>query len=408
VAGSPGQPGNLNGIRGAARFDSPSGLAYDGAGNLFVTDLSNRQIRKVVVATGQVTTVASGLTYPTAVAYDGAGNLFVTDRDYAIRKVVIATGEVTTFAGLAPQEGATAGTGGSSFVSPGDITSDGAGNLFIADFDGQAIRKLAIATGNVTTLANPSRAYDRPGNLAYDGVGNLLVSDLAVILKVSTTTGEGTLVAGSSSGGNSVEDGIGAAARFFIPEGVASDGAGNAFVADSYGRTLRKVVIATGQVTTLAGSPKTAGSADGKGSAAQFGQPMGVVYDGVDSLFVADMGNCTIRKVVIATGEVSTFAGSSGVSGNVDAVGPDARFTWPTDVAVDGKGNLFVLDQATIRKIVIATKAVSTVVGRPGQQGVVLGPLPAGLNSPGGIAVGPSGELFITDSVEPAVLVARF
>jgi sugar lactone lactonase YvrE len=409
VAGSPGQPGKLNGIRGAARFDSPSGLAYDGAGNLFVTDLSNRLIRKLVVATGEVSTVATGLTYPTAVVYDGSGNLFVTDGEYTIRKVVIATGEVTTFAGLPPQQGATAGTGGQSFVLPAGIASDGAGHLFVVDTDGQAVRKVAVATGNVTTLADPTRAYPRPRGVAYAGAGTLLVSDLdlGVIVKVPIATEAGSLVAGGSKG-EGIQDGTGAAARFSFPEGVTSDGAGNAFVADFYGQTIRKVVIATGEVTTLAGSSKAYGSADGKGQDARFSQPLALVYDGVDSLFVADTANATIRKVVIATGEVSTLAGSPQVYASVDGVGADARFMAPIDVAVDGKGNLFVLDDATVRKIVIATKTVSTVVGRPGQRGVILGPLPAGLNAPGGIAMGPSGELFITDSVEPAVLVARF
>jgi sugar lactone lactonase YvrE len=407
LAGAPGKPGRADGARDAAGFDSPSGVSYDGAGNLFVTDLSNRLIRKVVIATGQVSTVALGLTYPTSLAHDGTGNLFVTDGSYVISKVVIASGEVTTFAGLSPYTGPAAGSGDTHFGSLAHVTSDGAGNLFIADSNGHAIRKLDVATANVTTLANRNKAYWAPRGLAYDGVGNLLASDGDVIVKIAIAAEEGTILAGSSDA-SGAQDGTGPDARFFNPNGVAADGAGNVFVADSLACTIRKVVIATGEVTTLAGSPENCGSADGLRTGARFRYPSGVAYDGAGNLFVADTANSTIRKIVIATGEVSTIAGSPGVSAIVDGIGPDVRFGGPMDLACDGKGNLFVIDGGIIRKMVIATKAVSAAVGRLDQQAVVLGPLPASLNSPAGIAVGSAGELFITDAAESAVLVARF
>jgi hypothetical protein len=407
LAGVPGKPGRADGARDAAHFDSPSGVIYDGAGNLFVTDLSNRLVRKVVVATGEVTTLAVGLAYPTSVAYDGTGNLFVTDGNYTLSKVVIASGEVTTFAGLSQYQGAAAGSGDTNFVSLAHITGDGAGSLFIADSGGHAIRKLTLATGNVTTLANRNRVFWAPQGVAYDGAGNLVVSNGDIIVKIAIAAEEGTLLAGSSDA-SGTQDGTGPDARFFAPNGLAADGAGNIFVADSLACTIRQVVIATGLVTTLAGSPETCGSADGLRTTARFGYPKAVAYDGAGNLFVADMANSTLRKVVIATGEVSTIAGSPGVSAIVDGIGPDVRFGGPMDLACDGKGNLFVIDGGVIRKMVIGTKAVSTVVGRLGQQAVVLGPLPASLNSPAGIAVGPADELFITDAAESAVLVAKF
>jgi hypothetical protein len=406
LAGASGKPGRVDGARDAARFDSPSGLTYDGAGNLFVTDLSNRLIRKVVVATGEVTTLAVGLAYPTGVAYGGTGNLFVVDDDYTIRRVVIASGEVTTFAGLSPHQGATAGTGDINFGSLAHVTSDGAGSLFIADPGAHAIRKLTIATANVTTLANRNGVYRGPQGVAYDGVGNLLVSDITVIVKIGIAAEAGTILAGSPDEGS--QDGTGAAARFFDPSGVAADGAGNLFVADSLACTIRKVVIATGEVTTLAGAPEACSSADGPGKTARFRYPAAVAYDGAGNLFVADTANSTLRKIVVATGEVSTIAGSPGVPAIVDGIGPDARLGGPADVAYDGKGNLFMIDGGIIRKMAIGTRAVTSVVGRLDQRAVVLGPLPASLNSPAGIAVGPAGELFITDAAESAVLVVRF
>lgn len=137
--------------------------------------------------------------------------------------------------------------------------------------------------------------------------------------------------------------GVGAEARFFQVEGLAADRAGNVFVADSGNHTIRKIVVASAQVTTLAGSPLTAGSSDGTGPHARFDRPTGIVCDDQGNLFVADAGNHTIRKVVLAT------------------------------------------------------QAVTTVVGTANRMGVVLGPLPAGLSRPMALTIGPSGELLIAD-----------
>jgi hypothetical protein len=137
---------------------------------------------------------------------------------------------------------------------------------------------------------------------------------------------------------------------------------------------------------------------------------MGLATDDSGNLFVADTGNSTIRKIVIATGQVTTLAGSAASSGSADGTGGSARFDHPVGIVCDKKGNLFVGDvnNHTIRKIVIATQEVSTVVGTPGRMGVVLGRFPAGLSSPTGLAVGPSGELLIADSAEHAILAAWF
>ena len=151
---------------------------------------------------------------------------------------------------------------------------------------------------------------------------------------------------------------------------------------------IRKVVIATGAVTTLAGSPGESGSTDGAGAAARFYWPEGVASDGAGNLFVADYFNDTIRKVVIATGAVTTLAGSPRNPSSADGTGADARFSSPSSMASDGAGNLFVVDEYnhTIRKVVVATGVVTTVVGSPGRVGVTFEPLPAGLNLRQGLA----------------------
>ena len=144
-------------------------------------------------------------------------------------------------------------------------------------------------------------------------------------------------LAGSTNGS---ANGTGAAAQFNSPSGVAADGSGNVFVADRGNNRIRQIVVATGAVSTLAGS--TAGSLDGTGAAAQFNFPAGVAADGGGNVFVADQ-NSRIRRIVVATGAVSTLAG--GINGFADGTGATARFNSPAGVSVDGSGNVFVADQ---------------------------------------------------------------
>src|SRR5262249_24537509 len=156
-----------------------------------------------------------------------------------------------------------------------------------------------------------------------------------------------------------------------------TDGAGNLYVGDSGNSTIRKFVIATGEVTTLAGG---FGNQDGVGTAAGFESPRSVTADGAGNLFVADGFANTIRKVVIATGEVTALAGTPDVRGDQDGTGAAALFNFPEDIIADGAGNVFVADQNhLIRKITTDTGVVTTVIGVRGASGVLLGALPARL-----------------------------
>jgi sugar lactone lactonase YvrE len=423
--GPPGVAGSADGIGQEARFANPIGITSDGAGHLFVADLGNGEIRSIVIATGLVTTLAgfaaepSGnidgvgtlarFYWPTGVVSDGAGNLFVADSvNHTIRKIVLTTREVSTFAGLPEDSGSTDSIGGyDGFDGPQNVASDGEGNLWVAD---GTLRKVVVATGAVTLWSAFPASY---GSIAADGLGNLFVADADAIYKVVIATGADVLLAGSSYE-TGTTDGIGAAARFAGPSAMACDGAGSLFVVDSGNYLIRKVDTATGAVTTLAGLARAGGSSDGigavVGTAALFFNSMGLATDDSGNLFVADTGNSTIRKIVIATGQVTTLAGSAASSGSADGMGGSARFDHPVGIVCDKKGNLFVGDvnNHTIRKIVIATQEVTTVVGTPGRMGVVLGRFPAGLSSPTGLAFGPSGELLIADSAEHAILAAWF
>ena len=326
-----GLGGFLDGTGTGSRFWSLYGVCNDGAGNLYVADRLNHRIRKIEIATGIVTTVAgstSGFTdgvgalaqfnTPQGVCVDGSGNLFVGDSfNSRIRKVVLATGAVTTLAGSSL--GFMDGTGTAArFNQALGLCSDGT-NLYVADQGNHRIRKIEIATGIVTTIA------------------------------------------GNTSG---FMDGIGSAAQFNTPQGICLDGAGNLFVTDLLNHRIRKIVIATGTVTTIAGNG-TAGFMNGVGTAALFNSPAGICADGLGNLFIADQGNDRIRKVVTATGVVTTIAGSS--NGFTDGAASTARFNYPSGLTIDGTDNLYVGDlfNNRVRKITLVKSAAYSAATFP-------------------------------------------
>jgi sugar lactone lactonase YvrE len=313
--------GSVDGIGGATRFNGPRGVALDAAGNVYVADYYNHTIRKI--SAGSVTTTLAGLAgnpgsadgtgsaarfnFPSGVAVDGGANVYVADlQNHTIRKITPA-GVVTTLAGLAESSGSTDGTGSAArFKNPSGVTTNAAGNVYVADTNNHTIRKITPA-GVVTTLAG-------------------------------------------SAGSSGSADGTGGAARFAFPQGVATDGS-NIYVADNNNSTIRKITSA-GVVTTLAGLAGTIGSADGTGSAARFWQPHGVAVDSVGNVYVADGGgNYLIRKITPA-GLVTTLAGLADYYGSADGAGSAARFNTPAGVAVDVNGTLYVADDqnSVVRK----------------------------------------------------------
>ena len=406
-----------------ARFNSPEGVTSDGT-NLYIADFGNNTIRKMVIATGVVTTMAgtagsSGSAdgtgsaarffSPQGITHDGT-NLFVADyNNHTIRKIVIATGVVTTLAGSPGSSGSADGTGSvARFKNPSGIYCDGT-NLFVTEYFNHTIRKVEIATGAVTTLAGlagtsgsadgtgSSARFYSPGGVTSDGT-NLYVTDGAnhTIRQVVIATGIVTTLAGSAGLSGSA-DGTGSVARFNGPKGITRDGL-NLYVADIYNHTIRQVVIATGEVTTLVGTTGLSGSNDGTGSAARFKNPSGITNDGTN-LYVAESGNYTIRKVVISTAVVTTLAGTQGISGSTDGTGSFALFTFPHGLTSDGL-HLYAADtnNHTIRKIVIATGVVTTLAGLPGASGSTNGTgSVVRFSSPQGIT-GDGTNLYIADT----------
>lgn len=244
-------------------------------------------------------------------------HLYVADLfNNVIRKVVIATGVVTTFAGSGAA-GDSDGVGAAAeFARPVAMTSDGT-YLYVTDSDNLTIRKIEISTATVTTLAG-------------------------------------------TAGVSGDTDGTGAAARFAYPEGITTDGT-NLYVTDSNNNSIRKIVIDTAVVTTIAGDSTTAGDADGTGTAAKFTSPSGIETDGTN-LYVTDRTMATIRKIVIDTAVVTTIAGSSGNAWHTDAIGTNAQFVEPKGIAKIGD-YLYILDKTTIRKLRLSDATVTTFIG---------------------------------------------
>lgn len=276
LAGTTGIAGTIDGTGVSAQFSAPRGVTSDGK-NLYVADTTNNTIRKIVISTGAVTTLAGSgaagstdgmginATFkgPQGITTDGT-YLYVADtQNSSIRKIVIFSGDVSTIVST-----------GLNF--PAAITFDGAVSLYIADTNNNLIKKVATAGGTLTTFSTSS--VTSPQGITFDGTGlNFYVTSGNAVLKVDTT---GVVTAIVTTG-------------LSLPQGITTDGT-NLYVADNGNHTIRMVTTA-GVVTTVAGSG-TAGSADGTGTSASFSFPSGITTDGTN-LYAVDTGNQTIRRI---------------------------------------------------------------------------------------------------------------
>ena len=324
-AGVPGDPGSIDGMGVAARLNHPNGITSDG-GNLYVVDTSNQTIRKIVISSGVVTTLAGNagkrgfadgigpaaeFQYPFDITYVDK-HLYVTDTsNHTIRKIEVYTGKVTTFAGKAEESGSVDGVGHEArFNRPNGITSDGR-HLYVADTDNHTIRKVSISSGAVTTIAGKAGSYGStdgsgvsarfyyPNGVTIDA-SNLYISDTSnqTVRKMILSSGEVISFVGKT-GDQAYADGIGSGAKFKNPFLLTSDGK-FVYIADTFNHLIRKADISSGKVTTIAGIVKNFGSVDGVGSVATFYHPYGLVKVG-NSLYVTDTYNNTIRQIVFPT-----------------------------------------------------------------------------------------------------------
>jgi trimeric autotransporter adhesin len=388
-----------------------SAVALDASGNLYVAASALNQIWVVspsgavmeVIGNGSPSysgdggsAISAGLNGPSGVAVDSSGNLYIADaKNNRIRKVTAATGAITTVAGT----GVTGFSGdmgpatSAQLYEPWGVALDANGNLYIADKLNMVIRRVDAATGIINIVAGdvaltifsggfPFGSYsgdggpatiaglDQPTSVAVDAAGNLYIADSVfdVIRKVSVATGVITTVAGighptglTASNG----DGGPAASASVDVSGIALDSLGNIYIAGI--GVVRKVTAATGIITTLAGTYSIYTSGDGgAATSAAVGGPSGVAVDSAGNVYLADPGSGTVRKVTASTGIITAVAGNYATSYSGDG-GPaiNAQLHIPRGVAVDRSGSLYIADtlNGLIRKVAADIGIIGTVAG---------------------------------------------
>ena len=402
----------------------PRSIAIDGAGTIWVVDQGTCYLRRI--ANGQVSSFANlalggcflaeqnstTASDPAELAVGPNGDIFVSDRAQHVILRIDGAGIVTGYAGSYQFAGSLDGPRLSAyFNNPRGLAFDAIGNLYVADSRNSTIRKIAV-DGTVTTIAGTpgqggvidgigtAARFASPRGLAIAGANRLLVTEpgVDIVRQIDLTTSSVTTIAGSPGISGST-DGTGADARFYSPFGIASDSTGVAYVADSANHLIRRI-DPSGTVTRLAGQPGVSGRADGTGSAARFSDARKIVADGSGNIFVADTWNHTVRKVTPA-GVVSTLAGVAGQGGSADGSGSAARFSSPMDIAIDGGGNLYVADfgNCVIRRVSPVGDVV-TIAGQAGDCGLTDGPVPQSrLGYVTSLAVDASGNVVFWDPI---------
>lgn len=418
----------------SAHLNYPQGVAVDTSGNIYIADANNNRVRKVTTS-GTITTVAGNgtagftgdgglataaeMNNPESVAVDSSKNIYIADvNNYRVRKVTATSGSISTVAGNGAYgysgDGGQATAASLSYVR--GITSDSTGRFFIADTNNCVVRSVTTA-GVINTVAGDhtcgfagdggtatsAELYD-PYGVAVDSSNHLYIADyynlrirkVTVGSSVTTVAGNGTL--------NYLGDGSPASGALLnTPESVSADASGNVYITDQNSCIVRKVNTG-GTITTVAGTPASCGST-GDGSAATSARlyyPFKTIADTAGNLYIADEYNCKIRKVSSA-GIISTFAGTGTCAfGGDGGVATAAQLSYPAGIAIDPSGNVYVADQYNhrIRKIAAGSNVISTVAGTgtAGFSGDGASAISAKLYYPSDVAFDAiSGNLYIAD-----------
>lgn len=329
IAGT-GNAGFLEGTLDAtdSRLNSPVAVVEDTLGNVYFADLNNQRIRKIDVSTNFISTLAgtgvagfSGdggigtsaqLNNPTGVAVYKTQSLYIADRsNHRIRKIDLATGNITTIAGtgVAGFSGDGSAATAAQLNNPTSVIVDNSGNIYITDLSNHRIRKITIATGNINTIA-------------------------------------GTGTAGFSGDGAAAT-----AAQINSPAGIALDTSGNIYITDQGNQRVRKITIAIGNISTIAGTGTAGFSGDSAAATiAQLNNPSGIAVDISGDVYVSDQSNQRIRAISIVSGNINTIAGT-GIAGFSGDGGSAllAQLNAPSGISIDKKGDILLADRSNHR-----------------------------------------------------------
>jgi len=506
-AGTP-QSCGYSGDGGAAvsgQLDYPQGIALDNSGNLYIADTLNQRIREVTASTGKITTMAGNGTYgysgdggpaisaevhhPYDVAVDGSGNVYIADTsNYRIRKVTAATGIISTIAGngtpgfsgdggpatnaqISQARGLASDSSGNVFIAdyencvvrevsggmintvagqgqicgywgdggpatsaalyyPYGVAVNSSDTMFIADYENNRVRK-AVLGGNIGTIAGNGTYYytgaTTAAGSAFGGVqasvpdasGNVYIADTySCLVWKATSSGAISLIAGTPASassdyrvvcGDSGDGGLAVGAQLDGPAKAVPDSSGNVYIADAGDCVIRKVEASTGIISAFAGGRGCGYSGDGgPATNAELRHPSGLAFDGAGNLYIADTSNNVVREVSATSGIIITVAGNNaagpGYSG--DGGPPTAAQLWnPEDVAVDASGNLYIADTTNGRIRVVSGGIIDTLAGN-GSAGCDANGVPAiqaSLDSPYGVAVDAAGDVLIADTYDNCV-----
>jgi uncharacterized protein (TIGR03437 family) len=357
-----------------AQLNYPAGLAMDLFGSLYIADSGNNEIRKV--SGGRISTISAGaLSTPTSVAVDAVGSLYVADSgNQRIRKLTTA-GAVSTIP-----------------VAARDIALDAAGNLLAAD--GAHVFRV-LTSGAVTTIAGDGGYLFRgdggpatqarmnaPSGVALDGNGNIWIAD----------TGNGRIRFVSSGGEiNTVAGGPG---QLSSPLEIAFDTSGDLYIADAAGFRIRELLSSQSALVTAAGTGMPGAGSDGlPGTSSPLNVPAGVATGAGGVIYVADTGNNRVRRMY-ASGVLVTIAGNGQSGFNGDGAGQGVELHAPAGICLDAAGNLYIADSGNNRIRKQTPDGVVTTIAGPDQ-----------LNGPRGVAVDAAGNVWIADTGNHRVVV---